>query len=319
MRTRLAALLAVVLFAAGGCAQAKLAPQRWHGGEITIGTGPTNGVFNQLGGGYADVINRHMTGFEATAVPTNGAGENLTRLTKGDVDVAFTFADVAADAVSGTGAYAGTPLQIRALGRVFNSYTHLVVRRNAGITKIEDLRGKRVGTGPAGSGTEEVALRVMAAGKVGLGDITRTSASLNGMTDLMQQNKLDAMFYSAGLPTVGITAMMSRLPGQLALLPLDGILPALQKAHPGVYTAGVIPKAAYNLPADVATIAVPNMIVVAASLPDDIAYQLTKMLFEYTDELEAVHPEGKNIHKDVGAQTDPVLLHPGAKIYFAGG
>lgn len=319
MRARLAIVAAVALAAAvSGCAKPDLGPARWHQGEITIGTGPTNGVFNQVGGGYADVINRHMPGYEAIAVPTNGSTENLERLDRGDIDVALTFGDVAADAVNGTGPFQGKPLQIRALARVFNSYTQLVVRTDAHISTVEDLRGKRVGTGPVGSGSEAVAMRVLAAAKLNPDtDVQRMAASLAQMAASMQAGGLDAMFYSAGLPTVGITALLQQMPGRLTLLPVEPVLAALNKTYPHVYAAAVIPKATYGLPGDVATIAVPNLIVVSESMPDDIADDLTRMIFEYQPELAEVHAEGKNIKRDMGPQTDPIKLHNGARTYYA--
>jgi uncharacterized protein len=313
------AIVAAMAMAAAvsGCARADLGPTRWHQGEITIGTGPTNGVFNQVGGGFADVINRHMPGYEAVAVPTNGSTENLERLDRGDIDVAFTFGDVAADAVNGTGPFAGKPLAIRALARVFNSYTHIVVRNDAHISTVEDLRGKRVGTGPVGSGSEEVALRVLAAAKLNPDkDVRRTAASLSQMAASMQAGTLDAMFYSAGLPIVGVTALMQQMPGQLTLLPVDSILPALDHTYPHVYAEATIPKATYGTPADVKTIAVPNLIVVAESMPDSIARDLTRMIFEYQPEMAEVHAEGKNISRAMGPLTEPVRLHPGARAYY---
>jgi TRAP transporter TAXI family solute receptor len=311
-------MLSVALAAAAsGCARADLGPRRWHGGEITIGTGPTNGVFNQVGGGYADVINRHMPGYEAVAVPTNGSAENLDRLERGDIDVAFTFGDVAADAVNGTGPFTGKPLAIRALARVFNSYTHLVVRDDAHISSVEDLKGKRVGTGPVGSGSEAVAMRILAAAKLDPDkDVRRSAASLAQMAASMQAGTLDAMFYSAGLPIVGITALLQQMPDKLTLLPVEPVLAELNRMYPDVYSAAVIPKEAYGLAADVPTIAVPNLVVVSASMPDQIAADLTRMIFEYQPELAAVHAEGKNIKRDMAAQTDPVVLHPGARSYY---
>jgi TRAP transporter TAXI family solute receptor len=318
VRAPIAIALTVVLTAAvSGCAKAELGPTRWHQGEITIGTGPTNGVFNQVGGGYADVINRHMPGYEAVAVPTNGSAENLDRLERGDIDVAFTFGDTAADAVNGTGPFAGKPLAIRALARVFSSYTHLVVRNDAHISTVEDLKGKRVGTGPVGSGSEAVAMRILAAAKLDPDkDVQRMAASLAQMTASMQAGTLDAMFYSAGLPTVGITALLQQMPGKLTVLPVEPILAALDRMYPQVYAAAVIPKATYGLGADVPTIAVPNLVVVSESMPDDIAADLTRMIFEYQPELAAVHAEGKNIKRDMGPRTDPVLLHDGARGYY---
>jgi len=318
VRARLAiAVVVAVTAAVSGCARADLGQPLWHQGEITIGTGPTNGVFNQVGGGYADVINRHMPGYEAVAVPTNGSAENLDRLERGDVDVALTFGDVAADAVNGTGPFAGRPLAIRALARVFSSYTHLVVREDAHISTVEDLKGKRVGTGPVGSGSEAVAMRILAAAKLDADkDVRRTAASLAQMTASMQAGTLDAMFYSAGLPTVGITALLQQMPGRLTLLPVAPVLPALDKMYPQVYSAAVVPKATYGLAADVPTIAVPNLIVVYESMPDTVAADLTRMIFQYQPELAAVHAEGRNIVRDMGPRTAPVRLHTGAEGYY---
>lgn len=318
MRARIAVVMAVALAAVvSGCARADLGPSRWNKGEITVGTGPTNGVFNQVGGGYADIINRHMPGYEAVAVPTNGSSENLERLARGDIDVAFTFGDVAADAVKGSGAFKGKPLRIRALARVFNSYTHLVVRNDANISTVEDLKGKRVATGPVGSGSETVAVRILAAAKLDPDkDVRRSAASLAQMVASMRAGTIDAMFYSEGRPTVGITALFQQMPGKLAMLPIEPVLDELNLAYPLVYSVAVIPKGTYGLAANVLTIAVPNLIVVSESMPDDVAANLTRMLFEYEPELADVHAEGKNVRPDMGRQTFPVLLHPGALGYY---
>jgi len=317
--TRRALFAAAFALAAGGCAHAQLdaRQQLWHGGQLTVGTGPTNGVFNQVGGGYADVVNRHMPGFEAVAMPTNGAKENLQRLARGDVDVALTYSDVAGEAVAGIGAFVGTPVPVRALARLFTAYTHVLVRRDAGIHSLADLRDKRVATGPAGSGTEIVALRVLtAAGLDPAKDVKRTTASLSQMTSAFKAGALDAFFYTAGLPTVGVTALIGQLPGQVALLPTESVFVALKKAYPGAYTVESIPKATYGLPADIKTVAVPALLVAVAAMPNDVAMDLTRLLFEYSDELAAVHAEGKNIKREVAAQTDPVQLHPGARAYY---
>ncbi|MDI1464443.1 TAXI family TRAP transporter solute-binding subunit [Catellatospora sp. KI3] len=323
IRRRLAVLVSAVLLAAVTTACSSetdggLPP--WHNGILTIGTGPTNGVFNQIGGGYADVVNRHLPGYEALAPPTNGAGENLQRLARGDVDVAFTFADVAADAAAGKGAFTGKPVRLRALARVWNSYTHLVVRADAHISSVKGLRDLRVATGPKGSGTELVALRVLtAAGLNPDRDLDRTSASLSQMTTMMGQGRLDAMFYTAGLPTVGLTALFDQSPGRFTLVPLAEVLPALYKAHPDVYAAGMIPKTAYGLDRSVETVAVPNLIVVGEDMPIELANKLTELLFTYRPELAAVHPEGGNIDKTIAPQTDPVPLHTGAQLFYAAG
>ncbi|MEU7819638.1 TAXI family TRAP transporter solute-binding subunit [Catellatospora sp. NPDC049133] len=318
-RRRLALLLCVLLGPAlAACsADAEEAAPAWHGGTLTIGTGPTNGVFNQVGGGYADLINRHLPGYEALAPPTNGAGDNLQRLAIDDVQIAFTFADVAADAAAGKGLFEGKPVQFRALARIFNGQTHLVVRRNADIKSITDLRGKKVGTGPQNSGSEEVAVRLLTVAGLDLKrDITQVSASLSQMTSSMRSGDLDAMFYSAGLPTTGIQGLFDQSPGVFTLVPLDKLGQAISKAHPDIYAPGSIPKGMYGLAAEVDTIAVPNLIVVPVDMPDDVAYRLTQLLFDHQSELAAVHPEGGNFSRDIAPLVSPLELHPGARRFY---
>ena len=151
----LAGLLAVGLLASsvGGCASFEDQRGSWNGGVITVATGPTTGGFYQVGGGYADAINRHIKGYEAVVAPTAGSADNLLRLGAGDANVALTFADVAVDALRGEGAFAGPPRRIRALAAPYRSYAHLVVRTDRNINKIEDLRGKQVSTGAKNSFT----------------------------------------------------------------------------------------------------------------------------------------------------------------------
>ncbi|MEV4411730.1 TAXI family TRAP transporter solute-binding subunit [Catellatospora sp. NPDC049609] len=312
----LCALLAPALAACTGDPAATTAAA-WHGGTLTIGTGPTNGVFNQVGGGYADIINRHLAGYEALAPPTNGAGDNLQRLAIDDVQVAFTFADTAADAAAGKGLFAGKPVKFKALARIFNGYTHLVVRADSGIKSIKQLKGRRVATGPQNSGSELVAMRLLAAAGIDVKrDITQVSASLSQMAMSMRAGDLDAMFYAAGLPTVGVQALFAQSPGVFTLLPTEELFQDMGRLHPDVYAPGKIPKAMYGLSADVTVVAVPNLIVVAEDMPDDLAYRLTQLIFDFQPELAAVHPEGDNISRDIAALVSPLDLHPGAKRFY---
>ncbi|MBB5872895.1 TRAP transporter TAXI family solute receptor [Allocatelliglobosispora scoriae] len=315
MNRRRLLLGAVATAALGGCGTDPSQGDAWHRGQITVGTGPTNDVFNQIGGGYADVITRHLPGYEAVAVPTNGAAENLQRLVRGDVDVAFTFADSAADAVAGLGAFANNPQPIRALARVFSSYTHLVTRAAGPIKRLADLADRRVGMGPPRSGTEVVATRILTSAGI---RVKQVSGSLNQMIALMRSGDLDAMFYSAGVPTVGITALFERN-STYTLLPTASVLADLQRTYPGIYTDGSIPGSVYGLIVrEIPTVTIPNLIVVAVNLPERLAYEMTRLIFDYQGELELVHPEGKNISQAVASHTLPVQLHDGAQRYYSG-
>src|SRR5262249_55502469 len=139
LRTIISCLLVTAMSATSGCnARAEPAPRRLY-----VATGNTTGVYYQLGGGYADIITRYLPNTQAVAEPTGASVDNIQRVMRGDADIAFTLADVAADAARGTGAFSG-PQPIRALARVYVNYTHLIARAGTGIKTVADLRGKRV-------------------------------------------------------------------------------------------------------------------------------------------------------------------------------
>jgi TRAP transporter TAXI family solute receptor len=310
-----AVALAAVLVV--GCSTINDPPEAWNGGVLTVGTGNTTGVFYQVGGGYADAITTHLTGYEALVAPTAGSADNLLRLYAGDVDIALTFADVAADAVRGTGAFVATSPRIRALAAIYRNYTHLIVRNDAGIASLADLRGKRISTGTPNSGTEFLALRLLrVAGVDPDRDIERASLSLPATTRGLADGTLDATFWSAGLPTVGITELLGAARGKVSFLAVDSLLPRLEANYPGTYVSATIPGDTYGLPQAVPTVAVNNLIVVDQAMPEDLAYDLTALIFDHQRELAAAHPEWGTVEPVAAAQTGVVPLHPGAESYY---
>jgi TRAP transporter TAXI family solute receptor len=306
-----------VLTACGDEAAAK--PPAWHGGRLFIATGNTTGVYYQIGGGFADLITRYVPGYEAHAESSGASGDNIKRVATGDFDLGFSNGDTAADAVAGKPPFAGQPQKIMALSRLYRNYVHCVVRTAAGINTFADLRGKRVSTSSLNSGSDVVAGRILAANNLDPDkDVIRQRLSLPETTKGMQAGTTDALFFTAGLPTPGITDLFASGPDQYRFLPLEAQLPALNAKYGSVYGVASLPAKAYHTSADNPTIVLFNMLIVSPVMPDDLAYSLTKVLYEHQRELAKVHPEGANFDKASGPNTEPVPLHPGARRYFNG-
>lgn len=305
------ALLTAACGPAGGTGE-----QPYRHGRLTVATGNTTGVYYQLGGGYADLISAHLPGYEATAEATGASLENLRRVADGDCDIAFTLADAAADAVTGTGSF-DSRQPVQALARIYTNYTHVIVRREAGIGSVADLAGARVSTGSPGSGTENVALRLLsAAGLDPEQDVDRRALSLPQTVAAMREGALDALFWSGGLPTGGISDLFAAVGDQVAFLPIADLLPELQERYGEVYQSIVLPGETYGADGDVPTIGTPNLIVVSEDLPDQLAHDLARLLVERQAELALVHPEGRQINPQDAPATGEVPLHPGAQRYY---
>jgi TRAP transporter TAXI family solute receptor len=311
----LVALLAAGALLLTGCGGDR-SGARDGGRRLSIATGNTTGVYYVLGGGLAQQISTHLPGYSATAEATGASVENIQRVVKGQSDIAFTLADTAADAVSGKGAFSG-PQPIRAIARLYDNYTHVLARTDAGVKSIADLRGKRVSTGSPNSGTEVIALRLLAA--AGLDpdkDVTRQALSLPETVQGLKDGTLDALVWSGGLPTSGITDLVTGMGDEVTFVPLDDVLAPMRAAHGEVYAAGIIPKATYGTPSDVPTIVVPNLLVVNEQMDAVLAESLARLLFDHKADLEKVHAAAKDITTDNAPRTEPVPLHEGARKYY---
>ena len=282
-------------------------------GRITIATGNTTGVYYPLGGALAQQISNN-TKLRANAAETGASVQNIEQLVKGDYDVAFSLADTAADAVNGKGAFEGKPANVKALARLYDNYTHVIVRLDAGIRTVADMRGQAISTGSPRSGTEVIANRILAA--AGLDpdkDISAQRLDLTKTVDGMKDGTIKGMFWSGGLPTGGITDLTNSLGDTVSFLDVTPQLEAMKEINP-VYATGTIPAATYKIRgADVPTIVVPNVLLVRDDFPAGNACAITKVLFDKKDELAKANKAAEGIDVATAKDTDPVQLHPGAE------
>jgi hypothetical protein len=314
-----AALTVISLGACGGRQQTATAGDA-TGCEITeqrriaIATGNTGGVYYVLGGGLAEAVSAATGGnLKATAAETGASVQNIQQLVAGNYQVAFSLADTATDAVNGTGAFGGSRQPITALARLYPNFSQVVVRADAGIATLADLRGKRVSTGSPKSGTEVIATRMLqAAGLNPETDLAAQRLDIGTSVDGMKDGTIDAMFFSGGLPTPNITDLFTSLGDQVRLLDTSAVLDALRAINP-VYDIATIPASIYPGATDTPTIVVPNLLVVPESLDGVTACVLTKTLFERKAGLVAINPAAEDITLEQARNTGPVPLHPGAK------
>ncbi len=286
------------------------------GGRLSIATGNTTGVYYILGGGLAQVLTENVEGVEATAEATNASAENIRLVCAGDSDIGFTLADTAADAVNGEAGFQDEAQSVQALARIYSNFTQVLVRSDAGISSIADLAGKAVSTGSPNSGTEVIALRLLEVNDLAVDDIEQLRLGLPESVQGMKDGSIDALVWSGGLPTGGITDLVTSMGDDVTMLPLDADLPKMQEAYGEAYTEASVPASAYGLAEDVPTIAVPNLLVVSDAMPEDQARDITQAIFENLDALAQVHPEAKNITPETATDTGEVPLHPGAQQYF---
>ena len=294
---------------------------RTHGGimRLSIATGNTGGVYYPYGGGLARVISQSVPRVDATAEVTAASVDNLKLIQLGKADVAFVLTDTLDDAIAGRGPFAKMPVKARTLAVLYPNYTQVGTIEGKGINRLTDLRGRVVSTGSPGSGTEVIAFRLLrAAGLDPDKDIRRQSLTVNASVDALKDGKIDAFFWSGGLPTASLLDLASTVGVTAKLIPNDEVLPKLQQQFtPGLYFQLVIPKGTYpGVNYDSGSVGVANALVVKDTMSDELAYELTKVLFDRQPDLAAIHPEAKKLKLETAVAGSPAPFHPGAIRYY---
>jgi len=314
--SRWATALALALGLVAGCGSGQ-----GDGGvrRLSIATGGTGGVFYPYGGGIASLISEHLDNVEATAEVTAASVDNLKFLARGTSDLAFTMADTARDAVMARAEFTDFgAVPVRALAVLYPSYSHLVTRADSGIASVEDLRGRLISTGAAGSGTAVLALRTLQAVGLTPGTDVRTQSLGAGQSaDALKDGKIDAFFWNGGLPTAAILDLANTPGMDIRLVPTDGVLPRLEELYGvSIYYRETIPGSAYGLDTDTPVVAVSNLLVASEAMPEDLAYDITKLLFDRQPELATIHPQGRVLALETAASTTAIPYHPGAIRYY---
>src|SRR5882762_1743674 len=311
MRRFLAAALAVL---SAGLAVSALAE------NLSIATGGTGGVYYPLGGGLAEVLSKHVAGMQATAEVTGGSVDNLKLIGSGKPYIAFAMTDAAQDALKGEDKFKGNKVPVKTLAILYPNRMHVVTIEGTGITKIADLKGKRVSTGSPGSATEVMGFRVIeAAGLNRDKDITRERLGVAESVNAIKDRKIDAFFWVGGLPTAAVTDLANTPGIKIKMIDHAETVAAMNKKYGPLYIEDVIPKATYRgMDADNRQATVWNILVSHENLSNQTAYNIVKTIFDKRDDMIAVHKEAENFRlENQKAAASPIPFHPGAVKYFA--
>jgi len=304
--------LAAALLAGAAQAQDKV--------MISITTGPTGGVYYPLGGGIANILSKYVPGYAANAESTAGSVANLQLMTQGKTNLALSMADAAWDGYKAQGKFSGGAVPVRTLMVAYPNRMHVVTVEGRGINSFADLKGKRVSTGAPNSATELMTQRLLEAyGMDWTKDIRRERLTPEKSAEAIKDNKLDAFFFVVGIPTSSVTDLAATPNTKLKLIDHADAVEKMVAKHGPLYVRDVIPTGSYpgqDKPNAVAT--VQNLLVAHKDMPDQVAYNILKTIFDKKAELIQVHKEAANFdvkHQSKAGGTIP--YHPGAVKYFA--
>jgi TRAP transporter TAXI family solute receptor len=314
LRTLLAVVTAAVMAAAIGAPAAEAQSK-----QMSIATGGTGGVYYPLGGGFGNILGKELPGVTATAQVTGGSVANLQLIGSGKADIAFSQVDAAWDAINGTDKFTSGKLPIRALAVMYPNHMHVVSVDGTGITKVEDMKGKRVSTGSPGSATEVYALRVIeAAGLHPDKDVRRERLGVAESVNALKDRKIEAFFWVGGLPTAAVTDLASTPNTKIKVIDIAQYTAKMNAKYGPLYAEATIPATTYKgMDADAKNNSVWNIMAVNANMDEKLAYDLTRIMLEKRADLALVHKEALNIKPEWQTSSRAgIPWHPGALKYF---
>jgi TRAP transporter TAXI family solute receptor len=288
---------------------------------ITIGTGGVTGVYYAAGGAICRLMNKDRArhGIRCSVESTGGSVFNINTIRAGELDFGVAQSDWQYHAVNGSKAFEkdGKFADLRAVFSVHPEPFTVLSRKEAGIGKVEDLKGKRFNIGNPGSGTRASAEELMNALGWKTSDFALASelkADEHGAA--LCDNKIDAFFYGVGHPSANIQDPITTCGAKL--VPLQGA--AIDKLVAGApYYAKVnIPGGLYAGHANpTPTYGVLATFVTSAKVPEAVVYELTKAVFDNFEEFKKLHPAfGALDPKDMVKNGNSAPLHPGAAKYY---
>lgn len=283
--------------------------------RMMFGTGGTAGTYYSYGGVIAQYITNYA-GVKVTAVSTGASKVNIQSIQDGDFQLGFTQSDVMAYAWEGKKSFEkdGGTHDFRVLGGLYNE-TVQVITMNPNITCIQDLRGKNVSIGAAGSGVYFNAVDILEAAGITLNDIKPQYQSFEDSKEALKDGKIDAAFIVAGAPTTAITELATT--NGVYIVNIDGeFRENILKTCP-YYTAQQIPANTYPGQTEpVETIGVKATIVVSAALDEETVYQMTAAIFDHAEEIAKENAKGAELNMKTATEGMAAPFHKGAARYY---
>jgi len=282
-----------------------------------LATGSKSGVYYHLGLGIKAAVEELDPNIAIEVISTNGAEDNLKLIEKDEADFAFTQNNIAHWFYHGQKLWALPCTRIAGVASLYTETIQIIVRKDLYVNKIEDLKGRVVCTSPSETRKFSVATDILSAAGFELSHITETRLPLGNACQAVQDpnNPNKAAFIIAGIPTPGIQEICKEEKIRFIELPKKLARQARRSCPYLVYDT--IPAKTYEgQHKEIVTLGLRALLVSRKDLEPGVVRQVAAAIFEKTEKLKQMHPQGANITMDTATKGMTIDLHPEAKQYF---
>lgn len=308
MKKILASLLCLSLLLSASCAMAA---------DINFVTAGTASTFYPISATVCQLWNDNIEGMRAVATPSGGGIDNLNQAYDGEAQIGIANANLVYQAQEGIASFEGYANdKLRIFAGLYINPNQVVVTKASGIEGLEDLIGKKISIGAAGSTTvDEASVHLGSIGKT-LDDIKAEYMDTSAAADAISNKLLDGVWIMAGTPNSAVTQIMTTTDSKIMPITAEQV-EALKAEYPW-YAACEIPAGTYaGQDEAVPTSGVKLTLFVTADVDEETVYQMTKVFWENWDTLTETHAalrkaDPKQACNDVAG----VAIHEGAARYY---
>jgi len=286
---------------------------------ISIGTGSQTGVYYPVGGAIKKLVeDAPGNTLNVSAKASRGSVQNINDVMNGSVTFGIAQSDRQYQAYNGLSNWEGDPqTELRFVFSLHPEVITLIAAEDSGIRSIADLKGKRINLGSPGSGHRGNAMAILETAGINPDtDIQAESLTVTECPSMMQDNRIDAYFFTVGHPNGSITeASTGRR--KVRFVPITGMEDLIVDAPYYAITqvpVDVYPQAIQD--GEVESIGMLTTLVTRSDTPDDIVYDVVKAVFENLETLKIQHPALQGLSPEGMLTGGNAPLHPGAEKYY---
>ena len=281
---------------------------------ITIATGGTTGPYFVIGNEIAKVIEREMSNTSASVHSTGGGVENVQLIIDGQAELGLVMADIASLSYEKKLNNVKSGENLRAVTALYPNFVHIISLKNRYIKNIEDLKGRKVGVGAVGSGTEVNTRTILQYHGITYDDIDEYYLSYKDSVIELIKGNVDAAFLTSGLPNSMIIELTKTHDVQFIPITSEKVQ-EISTEFP-YYSSNIIPTNTYNNDLPVHTATITNLLLTREDIDEDVIYDVTRIIFNNLNHLKQAHLAATDITLENSQNGLTVPLHKGAKKFF---
>lgn len=313
-------LYAALTFAIAGCTDELNRPRPY-----ILTTATTGGTYYPVGVALATIAHAQLNeseGISLTAISSAGSLENVKLLRDNQAQFALLQGPFGAWSWNGEGPVSRPQTHVRSVSAMWQNVEHFVLlselSKTGEIMDLADLDGERYVLGARNSGAEQTGRFILET--LGIDYENNFNLAYMGYgptTSAIQDGNIVGMNIPAGAPVSSITQAYALLGDRLTILNwTQEALDKLNAKYP-LWDWYEFPPGTYpNQTELIRTIGSPNVLVTRSDIPEDVVYNVTKVIWENLATLQEIHGATKDMRLEIAIDGLGAPLHPGAIRYY---